>query len=194
MQNIRFRVVLPIVFGLLAVALMAWDYENQRVVQSMGMGWDMGPPFWPYQAVYDLLFAINVPAFVISIPILSLINFRDDFLRYGVLLLAIVCWWWWIGTRIDFGVLRGRQYRHAKRFAWVLAAVSVGFFYIAFRESLNEFHWWMQYGRGPSPYRLPTLFRTVGPVFWCLVLASGCSIAAKQLFRETLSQTQANAR
>ena len=191
MQNIRFRVVLPIVCGFIAVVLMAWDYENQRTVQSMGMGWDMGPPFWPYQAIYDLLFAINAPAFVISIPILSLINFRNDFLRYGVLFLAIVCWWWWIGTRIDFGVLGGRRYRYAKWFAGVLAAVSVGLVYVAVHETLNEFHWWMEYGRGPSPYRLPTLFRTVGPVLWCLVLASGCLIGAKHLFRQNISQTQA---
>ena len=130
------------------------------MVQLMGMGWDMGPPFWPYQAVYDLLFTINAPAFVISIPILSLTNFRSHFvLRYGVLFLAIVCWWWWIGTRIDFGILGGRRYRHAKRIAGLLAVVSVGLLFLAVHETLNEFHWWMEFGRGHSPYRLPTLFQ-----------------------------------
>ncbi len=61
---IRFRLVLPHVFGFLAAVLMTWDYENNRMVGSMGMGWDMGPPFWPYQAIYLLLFTINAPAFV----------------------------------------------------------------------------------------------------------------------------------
>jgi hypothetical protein len=49
---IRFRLVLPLVFGFLAAVLMTWDYENNRMVGLMGMGWDMGPPFWPYQAIY----------------------------------------------------------------------------------------------------------------------------------------------
>jgi hypothetical protein len=183
---------LPIIFGFLALALMAWDYENQRMVQLMGMGWDMGPPFWPYQAVYDLLFAINTPAFVISIPILRLLSTRSYALQYGVWFLAIVAWWWWIGTRIDFGVLGRRQYRHAKWFAGVLAAVSVGLLYGAIRGMLGEFDWWTEHGRGSSPYRLPTLFSTVGPVLWCFILSVACLIAAKRLLQEKVSQTVAN--
>ena len=58
---IRFRLVLPLVFGFLAAVLMTWDYENNRMVGLMGMGWDMGPPFWPYQAIY-LLFKANPQA------------------------------------------------------------------------------------------------------------------------------------
>jgi len=26
---------------------MTWDFENNRMIGLMGMGWDMGPPFWP---------------------------------------------------------------------------------------------------------------------------------------------------
>jgi hypothetical protein len=37
----------PLVFGFLAAVLMTWDFENNRMVALMGMGWDMGPPFWP---------------------------------------------------------------------------------------------------------------------------------------------------
>jgi hypothetical protein len=73
---IRFRLVLPLVFGLLAAVLMTWDYENNRMVGLIGMGWDMGPPFWPYQAIYLLLFTINAPAFVLSMPILKLLNLQ----------------------------------------------------------------------------------------------------------------------
>jgi len=100
---IRFRLVLPLVFGFLAAVLMTWDYENNRMVGLMGMGWDMGPPFWPYQAIYLLLFTINAPAFVLSMPILKLLNLQTLSLQYGVWLPAIVGWWWWIGTRMDFG-------------------------------------------------------------------------------------------
>jgi len=48
------------------------------------MGWDMGPPFWPYQAIYLLLFTINAPAFVLSMPILKLLNLQTLSLQYGV--------------------------------------------------------------------------------------------------------------
>jgi hypothetical protein len=102
---IRFRLVLPIVFGFLAAVLMTWDYENNRMVGLMGMGWDMGPPFWPYQAIYLLLFTINAPAFVLSMPILKLLNLQTLSLQYGVWFPANVGWWWWIGTRMDFGIL-----------------------------------------------------------------------------------------
>src|SRR6266566_4732080 len=100
--SIRFRLLLPIVFGFLAAMLMLWDYENNRMIALMGMGWDMGPPFWPYQAIYLLLFTINAPAFVLSIPFLKLLNLQTLYLQYSVWLPAIVCWWWWLGTRIDF--------------------------------------------------------------------------------------------
>src|SRR6266566_1181121 len=90
--SIRFRLLLPIVFGFLAAMLMLWDYENNRMIALMGMGWDMGPPFWPYQAIYLLLFTINAPAFVLSIPFLKLLNLQTLYLQYSVWLPAIVCW------------------------------------------------------------------------------------------------------
>jgi hypothetical protein len=116
-RPIRFRLVLPLVFGFLAAALMTWDYENNLMSGLMGMGWDMGPPFRPYQAIYLLLFRINAPAFVLSMPILKLLNLQTLSLQYGVLSLAIVGWWCWIGTLIDFGILCRRSFRNAKMIA-----------------------------------------------------------------------------
>jgi len=49
MHKVRFCILLPILFGLLAVALMTWDYHNQRIIESIGMTWDTGAPIWPYQ-------------------------------------------------------------------------------------------------------------------------------------------------
>jgi hypothetical protein len=57
MRRIRFRLVLPIVFGFLSLILFAWEYENDRVIESMGMAWDMGPPMWPYRGTVILLCA-----------------------------------------------------------------------------------------------------------------------------------------
>jgi hypothetical protein len=39
-----------------------------RLGKSMGMGWDTGPPLWPYAAVPLFSYAINTPAYVISSP------------------------------------------------------------------------------------------------------------------------------
>jgi TRAP-type C4-dicarboxylate transport system permease small subunit len=63
MRSIRLRILLPIIFGFfaLALALFGWDYENERVVASVGMGWDTGPPVWPYRAVPLFSFAVNGP-------------------------------------------------------------------------------------------------------------------------------------
>jgi hypothetical protein len=166
---------------------MAWDYENQRMVQLMGMGWDTGPPVWPYQVVSALLFTINAPAFVVTLPTLKLLNLETLSLQYCVWFPAIVGLWWWVGTKIDFGVLDISRYRHPKLFATLLTTTSIAFLYIAAHTSLGEFHWWMEYGRAPSPYRVPTLLRTLGPVLWCLVLAVGCLVAAKRLFRSNVS-------
>ena len=158
----------------------------------MGMGWDMGPPFWPYQAVYLLLFTINAPAFVLSMPILKLLNLQTLSLQYGVWFPSIVGWWWWIGTRIDFGVLGRRHYRHAKVFVGVFTIASLGLIYVAARTTLSELHWWMEYGRNSSPFRVTTLLRTAGPVLWCLVLAGGCLIATKRLFQGRIAPATGN--
>ena len=187
---IRFRLVLPLVFGFLAAVLMTWDYENNRMVELMGMDWDTGPPFWPYQAIYLLLFMINAPAFVLSRPILTLLNLQTLSLQYGVWFPATVGWWWWIGTRIDFGILGRGRFRYAKLFGGVLSVAGLVLLYVAARASLDELHWWMEYGRNSSQFRVPTLLRTVGPVLWCLVLASGCLIAAMRLFQGRTPATE----
>ncbi len=100
--------------------------------------------FWPYQAIYLLLFTINAPAFVLSMPILKLLNLQTLSLQYGVWLPAIVGWWWWIGTRMDCGILGRRSSRHAKLVAGVLSTVSLILLYVAARASLGELHWWME--------------------------------------------------
>ena len=88
---------------------------------------------------------------------------------------------------MDFGILGRRGFRYAKLIAGVLSTVSLVLLYAAARASLRELHWWMEYGRNSSPFRVPTLLRTIGPVLWCLVLASGCLIAAMRLFQHRIA-------
>jgi hypothetical protein len=46
----RLRIILPLVMGIVSLPLVLWDIHNQRVIESMGMAWDMGAPLWPYQS------------------------------------------------------------------------------------------------------------------------------------------------
>ena len=62
----RYRIFLPVTQGALGTALIIWNVHNTRVIESMGMAWDMGAPIWPYQASWLLLVGINAPAYVPS--------------------------------------------------------------------------------------------------------------------------------
>ena len=111
-------------------------------------------------------------------------------MQYSVWLPAIVGWWWWVGSRIDFGIIGRRRYRHPKVFAGALSTASLGLVFVAVRVALEEFHWWMEYAHDSSLFRVPTLLRTIGPVLWCLLLAGGCVVAAIRLFQLGTTQTE----
>lgn len=176
--------VLPIVLGFLAVALMVWDYQNERMVESMGMAWDTGPPVWPYRAVPLFLFSVNAPVYILAAPFFSLLRLETVPARSPVLLPLIVLWWWWIGTRIDFGVLGRRRYRHAKITARALLGVAVALLYVGIRVVFNEMHWWREYFQGFPPLRTILLRGTLPEVLWCLLLAGGALAAAIRLIQE----------
>jgi hypothetical protein len=109
-------------------------------------------------------------------------------LQYGIWFPAIVTWWWWLGARIDFGIIGQRRYRYPKVFAGALATTSLGLIYVAVRESIDEFHWWMQYGRDSSLFGTAPFLRTIGPVIWWVILAGGCALASKRLIQLRNSQ------
>jgi hypothetical protein len=182
-MHFRFRVVLPVIFGFLAAILMLWDYENNRMVALMGMGWDTGPPFWPYQAIHTALSGINAPAFVISFPILKMLNLQNLTFQYAVWLPPIAGWWWYVGTRIDFGILGRRRFHHPKTLAGFLIVASLICGYLGVSIALQEVHWWLRYAADNPSYRLPTLLTAAGPVVWSLVLAVGCAVASVRLLR-----------
>ena len=183
MKRIRFRIVLPTIFGFLAVALFSWDYENSRIVASMGMGWDTGPPMWPYRAVPLFLYAVNAPAYVISGPILKLLDLRTYWLQDAVWLPVIVALWWWVGTCIDFGVLGRRSYSHRTLMAAILVVVSVVLLLVATSVGFDEYRWARDYWRGHPPIYAVLFLRTIGPMLWCLSFAAVLVRAAVRLVR-----------
>jgi hypothetical protein len=174
MWNIRFRVWLPIVFGSLAIALIAWDRYNQTVLGSHMEG---GFPIWPYRVPSILLYAINFPVTVLAKPFLLLPNMQTFDAQYFVWLPLIFIWWWWIGTRIDFGVLGRRNYRHVKLTSGLLIAVVIVLLGVVSIAIVDIFHSWREYHNTISLIGSGVLIRSAGPVVWCIVLA-GCAISA----------------
>ena len=176
---VRFRVVLPVSLGAVAVALMIWDLHNQRVIDAHGFAWDTGAPAWPYQTSSLLFQVINAPALVLAAPFFLLPHLDMVEVRYPVQLPLILLWWWWVGTRIDFGILGDRHYRRPKLLAALLATAAAGLLFAGVQALGDGFRWWSDY----PPARLPLLAGDVFLALWCLALATGSSFGALRLLR-----------
>ncbi len=98
-----------LVIGVLSLPLLLWDIHNARVIESMGMAWDMGAPIWPYQASDILLRIINGPAYVISMPIATLFRLAPP-MHLLLIVPAIVMSWWFLGLTLDRGLTRWSLY------------------------------------------------------------------------------------
>src|SRR5215469_3039133 len=101
----RLRVVLPSVMAVISVPLVAWDTHNARVIESMGMAWDMGAPVWPYQASDILLRLLNAPVYAIAMPIANLLRLAAP-MHFVLIVPAILAWWWFLGLMFDRGIVR----------------------------------------------------------------------------------------
>src|SRR5258708_3917663 len=171
MRRIRFRVVLPIVFGSLSLVLFAWEHQNNRVIESMGMAWDMGPPMWPYQAVPLFSYALNAPAYIACEPIIKLINARADWIEYAIWFPAITALWWWVGTRMDFGLLGRKRWLHTKLVAGGLLFGSLMLVALAVAIAVGEYHSFQLYWPGHPLIYAILLLRAIGPMLWCSLFA-----------------------
>jgi len=171
MRRTRFRVVLPIVFGFLSLLLFAWEHENNRVIESMGMGWDTGPPMWPYRAVPLFSYAVNAPAYIACWPLVKMIDARTDWVEYAVWLPAITALWWWVGTRIDFGLLGRQMWLRTKSVAALLFLSALLLFVLAGGIAVSEYRSFQLYWPGHPPIYAILLLRAIGPILWCLLFA-----------------------
>lgn len=183
MRRIRFRIILPIIFASTAILLFDWDYENSRVVASMGMGWDDGPPMWPYQTVPLISYAINAPVYVVSEPILKILDLRTSWLQYAVWFPLIVAMWWWVGTCIDFGLPIPWSASHPRLIAGLLLVGTLGLTIGAARVCLDEYHWFKNYGPGRPPIYAVLTLRAIGPTLWCMFFAGAFVRAAIAVLR-----------
>ena len=180
MRKICYRVALPIAFGALAAALMSWDIYNVRVIESMGMAWDTGAPFWPYRTAYFLLFAIYFPSFALAVPVFVLGQLQTYPTR--IMMLPLIALWWWVGTWIDFGILGRRRYRHPKITAGILVAVAIGLLFWAIQTAVSEFQFRTKYGLElRANYLFPVTTR-LPIVSWWLILSGVALIGAKRVY------------
>jgi hypothetical protein len=112
-MSTRFRIVLPSVIGIASLPLVLWDIHNERLIASVGMGWDMGAPTWPYQAADILIRLLNCPAYSIVMPIANWLRLAAP-MHLFLVVPAILTWWWFVGFTLDRGLTR-----------WSLFAMSV---------------------------------------------------------------------
>src|SRR6202158_1433101 len=192
MQRIRFRIVLPVIFGALALFLFAWEYENDRVVASVGMGWDTGPPVWPYRAVPSFSYGVNAPAYIVSWPILKLINLRTLSLQYAVWFPAILVLWWWVGSYFDFGLPGRESHPRRKLRTGILLVASSVLILLAAQVGFDQYRWAREYWSGHPLIYATTFLGPAGSILWCLFFASIFVRAAIYLVRHRLAASTLN--
>jgi hypothetical protein len=134
------------------------------------MGWDTGPPIWPYQTSWILLQAINAPAYALDLPLFMLLGVRTSQARLLLELPTILLWWWFIGWRIDFGLLPEKNVPQRRFWGAVLGVASLGFWSCATYLVVEQVRFWSEYGE--RSWRGPMLFlmRNAGILCWCLLL------------------------
>jgi hypothetical protein len=165
--------------GAVSLPLIFWDVYNERVIESVGMGWDTGAPIWPYQTSDILLRLLNGPAYYLTVPVTNF--FRLAAARHYILVFpAILIWWWLFGLRLDRGFVRTKS-----RWRWPIFAALVVLAAIlllaATVVSRDAFHWWFEYGRNFNREGTLLMLRFLGPAVWCVALTGLLVLAAKRL-------------
>ena len=120
-RKIEFRVLLPIVFGFVAIGLMAGDWY----VRGRCMGYDAGRPFWPCDVARYVLVWLNAPAIAIAHPLAWIGRLGVAPMRYLVEFPFILGWWWFVGTRFDFSLLGVGRKRYPRLYIAVLGVFSL---------------------------------------------------------------------
>ena len=192
MQRNRFRIILPVIFGVLAVFLFTWQHENDRMVESMGMAWDTGPPVWPYQAVPSFTYAVNAPAYIVSWPILKLLALRTNWLEYVVLFPAVLALWWCVGAYIDLGLPRDGSNSHRRLKAGLLLLTSSFLVFLAAWVCVDQFRWVRSYWKDHPPIYAVLFLGALGSTLWCVFFAAAFARGAIRLLRQKLAPAKLN--
>jgi hypothetical protein len=178
-MNARLQVVLPSVFGVVSVPLIIWDVHNLRVIDSMGMAWDMGAPVWPYQTPDILLRFLNGPAYFVAVPLSNFLGLYASG-SYALIFPAILIWWWFLGRRFDRGLGKNTACRR-----WPLFAILIGFAGVllsaATVSAIHVLRWWLRYGEGLGTVQSLLSLRFLSPAIWCTALTFILVAAARRV-------------
>ena len=156
---IRLSRILPAVTTGVTVPLAVWDVHNIKVIESMGMAWDTGPPVWPYQASGILLRLVDFPAWVSAIPIANALGLLAP-VDHVLLLPLALFWWWLIGQTLDW-VRLGTLVKQTSLFLSSLLGVNIVALLAAITTAQTALQWWFQYHGS-----LMIFLRLLTPTIW----------------------------
>jgi hypothetical protein len=152
----------------------------------MGMGWDMGPPTWPYRSVQIISYAINLPVYRVLWLILELHHLYMYPSRYALWFSTIVVLGRWVGPIIDFGLWGSRRYSHRKLIVAILLMGALALLSLA-----TPVGWARQYCRGHPPIDAFLFLGAAGEMLWCSFFAEAFVRSAARLLRRRPSPEQA---
>lgn len=177
-MQIRLRILLPSLMGALSLAFVVWDVHNQRVIHSMGMGWDTGAPLWPYQTPEILLSCLNYPAHYIAQPLANHLDLASP-KQYLLVFPATLLWWWFVGLAVDARLTWCGVNRSWLR-SVVLTALASVLLWASIVALDDAFRWWFQYGRSIWTSQVLVLWLKLAPAVWGFVLSFMIVTAAKR--------------
>jgi hypothetical protein len=148
---------------------MIWEHHNTRIVESMGMAWDMGAPMWPFQTPEILVTILNFPAQLLAMPIFIVLRLQTADQRNPILLLAILLLWFGVGRRIDFGLIPQKWARCGMWLPILPILTASASCLVGVYLMVGGLTWWSRYGE-VSLSSLLLLTRALGPVPWCFLL------------------------
>ena len=164
--------MLPVAASAVTITLAVWDIRNSITIGKMGMAWDTGAPVWPYQTPDILLGLINLPAYVIGVPLSNLLGLTAPEHHLLVLPIAIG---FWVLLATAFQVRR-KNHRNRKLWRWcVVPVVTLVLLSCASAVSWGTYRWWNIYGHSAA-FSWLILLRLATPALWCLAAAFALSL------------------
>jgi hypothetical protein len=121
----------------------------------------------------------------LSLPfqIVAAVVARSDVLPELTILVPILLWWWWLGTRLDFGLLSGIQYRRPVRAALMIAVISACLLIFAVQDFTNGVRWLLSFDPERPGTDLISLAVPFGIGLWWTFLALTGFRAARKIAR-----------
>ena len=134
----------------------------------MGMAWDTGAPLWPYQAPDTLLFALNLPAYLIVAPVTYWKIGVLGPIHYLPMLIALLLWWSLVGHLIT--TWRRNVIFPQRRLRSALSFLAAGLLSLGLLLMRWPLHWWLTYSRQILSSGDLIFLRLAAPSLWCFGL------------------------